>query len=278
MTDLEPVHTKDICMMCYWGRVNDDMFETSTRSFRRINKTALLKVYTDDIPTLEDDYDLAPLEWNVVPREQVKGRRALCKIELLQELISTVPDGSRILVSDVDVYFLDDPFRTEWDFDLGLTTRHYDYGWPINAGVFFIKVGPQIKKFMEFRLSNLDSASWDKYHTFEQMHRYHPDMPKLHPDWYVDQDFLCTVWLNREEIEGPFGIKITDCGPYWNYCPDSCSLGYDEAHKQLREAYFSKKAGILHLKSKLKMAIYEGWLPEVITKRKCTVWNWYKDG
>ncbi|GAF97160.1 unnamed protein product, partial [marine sediment metagenome] len=185
----------DICVMCYWGRVDDGMLETAIKTFRKVNKTALLYVYTDGgaIP-LNSDCDV---NWFPVAKKQVEGRRALCKIELLDKLMRLAFEDDRIIASDIDVYFLKDPFKAfDEFFDLGVTTRCHSFQCPINAGMFFMLNNENMRDFMTYRLAEIS-----------------PHVTGVSGDWGVDQAFLNKVWSQKAEMTERFGIIIKDVGP-----------------------------------------------------------------
>ena len=262
----------DVCMMVYWGRVHDDMFETCIRTFRK-HSDALLVVFTDDdtIPSIKD------MNIRFVPKDRVEGRRCLCKIECLSELISQLDDGDRLFVSDIDMYFLDDPFTAfEEEFDMGVTTRCYEYILPINAGAFYFRINQVTRDFMAFRLDNLYEPTWDKYRQFELDIRGNSNHPKQYPDWWIDQDFLCASWFHRTEISEMFGLKIVDVGWYYNYCPGTDVFGIQKATQMIRGAYEHKSVCTLHLKSELKLAIYDGYMQDAVNKKIEGIWNWKK--
>ncbi|KKL83477.1 hypothetical protein LCGC14_1974400, partial [marine sediment metagenome] len=37
-----------VCIAVYFGRASDDVFETFLKTFRKVNQSALLQVYTDN--------------------------------------------------------------------------------------------------------------------------------------------------------------------------------------------------------------------------------------
>ena len=253
----------DICFMCYWGRVNDDVFETCINTFSKHSK-ALLQVNSDDRPhDLSRDYNV---RWVNVPKDQVKGRRALCKIEQLARLVKQLRNGDRLIVADVDLYFLDDPFKAfEKEFDVALTTRCHPYPFPINGGMFFLRINPKTRKWVEFHLKQCQKPDWPPLIEFcgSVHHQYSPD-------WMIGQDFLVVTWLEKGNLD----LNVVDVGYEYNYCPNTDKFGQKKASEMIEAAYRDKSVKVLHLKSELKMSIYDGYMEDAIIKRCTGGWKW----
>lgn len=259
----------DVVFLCYWHRVNDDVFETCVNTLSK-HSSALLQVYTDDRPrNLGKDYGI---RWVNVPKDQVEGRRALCKIEQLQRFVKQLKDGDRLIVADVDLYFLDDPFKGfEKDFDLALTTRCHEYIFPINAGVFFLRINDITRRFVDFHLAQCKEPTLPSFIKFRESVRHN----RYNPDWGIGQDFLCATWLEREDV--PFfgsQLKIIDLGPEYNYCPNTDVFGKQKAGEMIKAAYDEKSVKVLHLKSELKMCIYDGYMEDAVITHLDGKWRW----
>ncbi|MHC4891209.1 MAG: putative nucleotide-diphospho-sugar transferase, partial [Planctomycetota bacterium] len=257
----------DIAFFCYWGRPNDDVFETCMNTLLKCSPNVHLQVHSDDRPRdLSKDYGIS---WANVPKEKVKGRRALCKIERLQKLVRQLRQGDRLMVADVDLYFLDDPFKAfEQDFDFAVTTRCHAYRWPVNGGVFFLKINERTRRFIDFHLKQCRKPTWPPLLTFRKL-RHNGVEPKYNPDWEIGQDFLCAAWLSKDkhDIAVDKDLTIVDVGPEYNYCPNTNVYGVQTARALIKDAYETKKVKVLHLKSELKLCIYDGYMEDAITKR-----------
>ena len=240
----------DVCTAIYFNAVNDDMFETFLRTFRRVSG-ALLQVYTDTPKKKwENDYQV---EFVRVKPEEYRNKRCLCRMECVQHCLSRLKDGDRLVCSDVDVYYLDDPF-TAFDklyFDIGVTRRFHPYKVPINSGQFFIRANPTTRYIFDGEL--VDFA------------RKHPEWH----DWYLDQEFLIDLWRKGDAV---------DVGWEYNFCPNTDVFGVEMAQGMIRRAYGSRSVKVLHLKSELMLCLYNGYMEDAVTKNPCGSWNWKKDG
>ena len=257
----------DVCMAVYWYRADDNVFETFLKTFRKVNKTAELVVYSDDLPRAEwpGEYDL---QWVKMLPGQVNGRRCRAKMECVSGRLEQLEDGDRLLVSDIDVYFLKDPFAVfDREFDVGVTKRLESdknmmrgklpgYGDSerhiVNAGVFFVVAGDYTRRIF----------SWQ----FDAFAKKHPH----ESDWYVDQHYLGWLWKNGV-------VGVVDIGEKYNFCPCSFVHGISKAKQLIRNAYKERAVSVLHLKSHLKMEIYEGYLKDAVTKHKGQDWNWQQN-
>lgn len=245
----------DCCVMTYWGRVHDDMFETCIKTFRKHTK-ALLQVYSDSAPKGKwlSDYNVS---WFRLPDDKVKNRRCLANVECIQKMMDTLSDGDRLIVSDIDVYFLDDPFSAfdKCKFDLGVTLRLHSYQFPVNAGLCFINVN-----------KNSRFLFGDKFRdSLKKICEHDNNM-----DWWVDQRYLNYLFQNK--IEG-----VVDVGWEYNFCPGTDVLGIKLASDMIRRAYESRSVKVLHLKSELKMCIYDGYMEDAVNENPTGRWNWQKN-
>lgn len=243
----------DVCA-AFYHRVNDDMFETFLRTFRKVSN-ALLQVYTDNVPVSlqvkwSNDYNVG---WIQLTEEQVKRRRCLCRIKCLCDCSEMLTSNDRLIFSDVDVYFLEDPF-TAFDkrgFSVGVTTRFHTYKFPINSGLVFVRPSKETDKIF--------GIDFEGY----------ADENKEYWDWYIDQNYLNYLYENGEAV---------DVGWEYNFCPNTDVFGVNLAADMIRRAYESRSVKVLHLKSELKMEIYEGYMEDAVTKNCCGSFNWRQDG
>lgn len=255
--------SKDIAYFVY-HRKDDNMLETCINSLRVVNPECNIVIVTDGVPLelhdkMRDKYRVV---WFNVTPSQMHKRRATCKIEMLNEIIKDLENNkANILVSDVDIYFQWNPFTPFEEYpemDLGLTTRGYPYAFPINAGIFYIRVNNRMKDWIQWHADEVVKPTWDRYIQLNVIQYKHRQ--RLGLDWAVGQDFLIANWLYRDEIEKSKGIKIVDVGPKYNYCPPVDTMK-DKAFQLIREALIKKDKVTLHLKSDLKKMIYEGIFP-----------------
>jgi hypothetical protein len=247
----------DVCTAVYFGGVNDDMFETFLRTFRRVSG-AHLQVYTDSpkekTAKWHNDYVVDFVRYS---KSFYKGQRCLARMKCLWMTVQELNDGDRLVASDVDVYYLDDPFTAfgKLDFKIGVTRRCHEYKLPINSGQFFINVSP-----------------WAKRVFGEEMQAYSKEHPEWH-DWYIDQNYLLHLWHKYL----PQGL-IRDVGWEYNYCPNTDYFGVEKARGMIRRAYESKSVKVLHLKSELMLSLYDGYMDDAVIKKPRGSWNWKKDG
>jgi hypothetical protein len=245
---------------CY-HRKEDNVLETCVNSFRHACPEARILIATDGVPAnlkerFHKEYGVA---WIQVPVEKMVKRRATCKIEVLNSLVQAMSQGDEVLVSDVDVYFLDDPFvpfKTHRRMDLGVTTRGYSHLFPINGGIFYIRVSDKMKDWMKWHEEQVHHPTWPPYVLSRKRYRHE----HFGLDWSVGQDFLITNWLRREDILEQRGIRIEDAGPEYNYCPPTDTLG-EKAFQMARKAVEERTVSVLHLKSDLKRMVYDDVLP-----------------
>lgn len=244
-----------------YHRKDDNMLETCINSLRLVNQTVGIIIVTDGVP---DEFDKRMVReygvcWIRVPPVRMVKRRATCKIEVLRDFVERCNNGGEILVSDVDVYFIRDPFKPfmeKPDMDLGLTTRGYQHLFPINGGVFYIRVNDKMRVWLDWYVGEIYHPKWHVY--IELRKKYKHEHYGL--DWSVGQDFLIANWMQRENILQLRGIKIEDVGPRYNYCPPTDTIGKN-AFTLAWKALETGDISVLHMKSDLKRMIYEPGFP-----------------
>ena len=257
----------------FYHRVDDNMFETCVKTLRR-HSSCKIVVASDNFPDeLKKEFsNKYVIDWIDVPREQMKGRRAACKVEVLSKYVDQLSMYDAVFVSDVDVYFMGNPFEAFGGFDLGLTTRGYKYYFPINAGVFCLVCNETTKDWLHWHVNEVRRPTWELYKSLNHRHRQ-----RFGLDWAVGQDFLIACWQKRDEIFETRGFIIKDVGPRYNYCPPS-DKWFGRAFDCIRKAYRDKTHVVLHLKGQLKTILYEGLFEDAVTRHPKAGHDWYGGG
>lgn len=237
-----------------------NMLETSINSLRKVSDCKIQLFTDDELPSdfMERNKDL----WiHIDIKNAMVGRRALYKVERYCEYAIQNPIED-IIVADVDTLFLSDPFKAfcEKEFDIGLTTRGYEYHFPINAGMIYLRHGENKNRFLNWHVFECSNPDWLPYVSWRKKWGHE----KYGSDWTVGQDFLNVAWMHRDSVEETQVLKIDDVGPTYNYCPARDVFTEDVAIKMILDAYASKAASVLHLKSSLKRLLYEGVFDEAV--------------
>lgn len=238
----------------YWGNVDPNMLETCVASLRNVSDCKIhiaVNVLPKEVETNLNTYNV---NWIKVPENKVQNRRACCKIEVLHNLIKQFDSDDYVLVSDVDIYFMKDPFVPFIQYpemDLGLTTRGYPHAFPINGGIFYIKVNEVMRKWLDWHLDEIYHPVWNPY----VIQRKAWNHVRYGLDWTVNQDFLIANWKERNAIKIERNVNIVDAGPYYNYCPPTDTMK-SKAFEMAYKALINESVAVLHLKSELKKMIY----------------------
>lgn len=263
------------CAFFVYHRKDDNMLETCLNSLHVVRPDVHQIVVTDGVPVDVKNYVVREFNATLidVPAARMIKRRAACKVEMLAGVVNELPDGDRMLVSDVDVYFKSDPFVAfdeHIGMDLGLTTRGYDYMFPINAGIFYVRINDAMREWSQWHAQEVLQPRWDKYVALRRKYKHE----HFGLDWSVGQDFLIANWLNRDEVWVHHGVKIEDVGPRFNFCPPTDLLGA-VAFAKIRAAVHDDTTVTLHLKSDLKRLVYErGVFPNALIRHPKGVTAW----
>lgn len=257
---------RQVTFLCYWNNVDPNMLETCVNSLRHVNSATEIVIATELVPPeLKENVDKHHVKWILVRPEQVRRRRATCKIEILKALLNSLDDKTELLVSDIDIYFQGNPFKAFVDYekmDLGVTSRGYPHAFPINGGIFFIRVNNRMKNWVEWHLKEIHKPTWEPY----VRHRRRWNHEHYGLDWSVGQDFLVANWITRNEVKAKYNVAIEDVGPKYNYCPPS-EIDKAKAISDVKKAVGNPHiAYVIHLKSELKRMIYEDVFPNAVIK------------
>jgi hypothetical protein len=185
-------------------------------------------------------YDIHSNEWT--------NKIMFCKINRLKKM--NFKYGDNIFVMDTDLIVQDNIYEVfEQDFDICYTSRHYNYWYQINAGFWGFKFNKRSEQFINFYIEQMERPTWGPFVDFQK--RFNNHVGNL--NWWCDQDFLCTVYENKDRL--PFECKILDLGYRYNFCPsveNNIPGTFELASKEIMKQFGNKEYKILHFKGRLK--------------------------
>jgi len=178
-------------------------------------------------------YDVSDNEWI--------NKRMICKVERL--LTMPFKENDRVFVLDTDIIIQDDIFKVfESKDDILYTSRHYDYFYPINAGVWGFVYNPRSVSFLRYHVEQAYNPTWKPY--IDLINKRNHQNESL--DWWCNQDFLCSIYENKEQF--PIKCSIRDIGPMYNYCPSSDIVDPAVVINDIKDKKGKKDYKILHFK------------------------------
>lgn len=236
----------NVAYFIYHGKIKKwDLFDVSIRSLQKVSDCKIV-VYT---PQLENHEYLEKLGVQVVhfEMEDWENRKMTCKVECTLTLPEScgLKYGDNVMVFDADLLFIKDPFTAfkEHEFDFAYTTRNLRSEYPVNGGVWGFTYNENSNNLLHFFVGNLNNPSWQPYLNARVNHAHNRDLDNL--DWWVDQDFLCELHYNENEInKGSLGfdVHIKNIGPEYNWIYSGMSE--DDQFNHIAQ----KKSYILHYK------------------------------
>lgn len=237
------------------NQIDFDWLKTAMASIKR-HCVADIIVITDNIPRIERDIIISKFKCELI---RIKGtewenRRTLCRLELTNRVLNKLKnDETRLIQSDIDVLFLDNPFKAfdEQEFEIGVTVRMYDYHVPVNSGLVFFRVDDRVKRYAKWAVEQAKNPTWWPY----MMSRSSRD----NLDWGCDQDIICAIFHNSGWIYAKFEkLRVRDVGFKYNYCAGTDVLDFEPAAHLMRRALETRDYPVLHFKGQyLKKMIYE---------------------
>lgn len=208
-------------------------------------------------------------------------RMAVCKVPDLAEI--PCRDGDEVLMVDLDTYVQGDVFEAfDHRADVVYTSRPRampDY--PINAGVWGLRVNPRTRRFLKWHKAQVESPTWEPLLAIERAR----GTIGRH-DFWGDQDLLNACALT----EWPYGIVARDVGPGYNWFPlDNDPDGLQQFITRRHDPHYK----VLHFKGEHKKHLLDWrveWARSVeleITlrcnlscptcNRHCNVYHGYED-
>lgn len=240
---------------CQIDQINFDWLKLTLSSLKR-HCSATAIVVVDDMSKMQRDIikskykveikRIEPSRWN--------GRRTLCRLELTKEIVKGLKNGdAQLIQSDIDVLFLDNPFKAfdKQKFGIGVTVRMYNYHVPVNSGLVFFRVDDNVKEYASWAVEQAKNPTWWPY----MMAKSSRD----NIDWGCDQDMICAIYHNDGWIHAMFNkLIVKDVGYKYNYCAGTDVLDFEPAIYLMKRALITKDYSVLHFKGeRLKQMIYD---------------------
>jgi len=225
--------------------LNSDVLIKSLTTMRYHSEADIYLVLPRDLKQ-EVLLELAKLRVKVlrIPEEEWTGRRMFCRLENFYKLMKKQTDGTLLISSEADVFYLKDPYELfDMGFDLGLGLRPPGSKVSINSSVVFFRKSRDVVDLYYWLLHQIKRPMWKTYKRY--IYR------KNSLDNYCDRDIWWAVGESGDEIKEKFNVNVAtfDCG----YVMD--------------ESIENKKY-CFHLKGYTKDRIYEKDFTERITYGK----------
>lgn len=246
------------------GDFDRRLLDTALSTLVDVNPKVNIIVFSDaqkDFSFWEDRYSATvkrPVLTVYITPDEYRLGRAGSKVLTQYRFVTVLPKDSKVLLSDADVLFLRDPMKAfDTEFDLGVTTRDEPYRYPINAGIYYMRVSDKLNEYLRFVVDNLNTLNWPEFEKYQKQHGHSGT------DWCWGQDSLCVTYLHTEQMKERFGIDVVDLGFYWNMCPhaDGSAEQIASGKAKLMRAFHDESVATLHLKSRLRELLFDGLLP-----------------
>ena len=143
--------------------------------------------------------------------------------------------NDKVIVFDVDMFFLDNPFKIfKNEFDYFYTTRS-DIKTsisPINEGLTGFIFSNKIKNFYNFWINEIHNTTWEPFKN-----------KKFNKNKQCGQQFLCTVYQNINNLpEEINNMKFFDATCHWNYT--TVKDNFNDIYNKIK----NNLVGVVHLK------------------------------
>jgi len=244
------------CLIIYHS-ADHNVCETTLNTLRKVSSCKII-IFTDGLASeITTRWQrLYNVEFVGIP--DMAGRRALAKCLTVHKYIIEHKADEQILISDADIYYLQDPFSAfkgnGWD--IGLPQR-FIKRLGINGGMWFARPSDKLKAYLEHANRELQTPSDPYWQCYLQGLRRRGIV-----DWWIDQDWLNFIYSDQENIKNKWGVTIGDVPPEYNY---SRFLDTPKDSKAAANAILKWEHVAVHLKGTIKQIIYTENLPLAIT-------------
>lgn len=271
---------RQAALFMYRMPADDNVLETCIASLRRHNNSVRIVLITDGITPVLTSRLKKLYGVEILMVESMRGERMRRKItETSQWILDRIKIVDEVAVFDADLYFTGDPFNAfrEYDFDIGVTKRHYNHFFHLNLGVIYYRIEQtsrrkSMRQFLDWISHAVTPPEWKPLQDW--MRKY--EHARWHGDWWVDQDLFCILWDDRNEMmTDGFCLDMVDTGIKYNYITKRLS---EKGRAKMIEEFKRGGAVTYHLRGRLKDLIYEGVFPDVITCHPRLNPNWGSHG
>lgn len=206
-------------------------------------------IVTEDCTVLDDisDFSKKVVAFPISKKHWEKNRMAY-KIELIKQL--SLSEDDQVLVLDSDMYVKKDIFQWFDDnHDVYLTVRP-EFFLSANGGAWGFRHNETGKRFIRFFIKQMQRPTWYEFKKY-RIKNAHDQKGR---DWWMDQDFLCTV--NDYGLPFTCSIKKLHCRTH-NCTPSK---------KGMIECLNNPDKHIVHFKGGLK-SIWLDYYPKFKRRR-----------
>ena len=220
---------------------NDDLlFSNCIKSLRKHSNCEIIVYKTKNV-NIEQIKNINSIIFIDFDENEWKDKKMSSRIDIVSKYKWDI--GDKVIVFDVDMFFLDNPFKIfQNELDYFYTTRSdiKTSQSPINEGLTGFYYSLKIKNFYKYWLNQIINPTWliFKKKNFDK-------------NKGCGQQFLCCLYENRKNLPVDIcDINIFDATCYWNYT--TVNNNFDDMYNKIS----NKSVGVVHLKG------------EVLKKRK----------
>jgi hypothetical protein len=247
----------NIAYVVHSGKFNSVLAAMLTSLDRHCNCGLIFSAHqlTDELKQQIQSAFGQSIVFRAIPDEDWIGQRMARKIWDLQSISFKL--GDKVFVLDTDLLIQSNIFDgIDGRFDVGITSRHYEYWYKINGGVWGFEYNERSRRFLDFFAQQIRAPDWQPLIKFREAFGRRAAVPHKKLDWWCDQDFLCTVYENQL----PFRCTVRDLGSSYNFCPsveEDIPGTFESARKEILMALGDSRIKVLHFKGRLKEVLAE---------------------
>lgn len=186
------------------------------------------------------------------------------KLVFWQEAVEAAPDDTPMLLIDADTCILQ-PLDPIWHqpFDLAYTVRDHDrHRIPLNGGVVAVRVSPAVRAAMRAWRDDNDRMMTDRIH-HEHWRRKYAGINQASFGCLLESGRGCPCAGCQARAQAPpsfDGLAVVKLSCHeWNCCEWA--------------AFRASRARVLHIKSKLRRAVFGAQTPTPVTAPLATLWH-----
>jgi len=228
---------KAICLYdgSYIGnsRNNDDVLFTNCIKSLRKHSSCEIIIYKTNNVNIDDIKHLSNLTFIELEKNDWNNKKMSFRIETINKHEWNKND--KVIVFDVDMFFLDNPFKIfKNQFDYFYTTRSdiKTSMSPINEGLTGFVFSDKIKNFYDFWIKQIYNTNWKPL-----------KKKNFNKNTGCGQQFLCTVYQNINNLPRDINdIIFFDATCHWNYT--TVKDNFHDIYDKIK----NNSVGVVHLK------------------------------
>tara|TARA_B110001454_G_C12711196_1_gene430788 strand:+ start:41 stop:790 length:750 start_codon:yes stop_codon:yes gene_type:complete len=212
---------------------NDLLFTNCIKSLRQHSSCEIIIYKTSNV-NIDGIKNLNNITFIEFKKNDWENKKMCFRIQTVYNHHWNLND--KVIVFDVDMFFLDNPFKIfKNKFDYFYTTRSdiKTSSAAINEGLTGFIYSEKVKNFYNFWINQIHNTTWNAF-----------KKNNLNKNkWLCGQHFLCCLYENKNNLPNTISnVNFFDATCHWNYT--TVKNNFNDIYNKIK----NKSVGVVHLK------------------------------